>query len=172
MRYRMVFPSLTLKTSVSDLPNPLHPIPMAFNNNISSGNLHAPPSKQCTFLEVVLANEQGDSNTLASRRGVVRRTGHMVSSPMSLRAEPSFGKYRHCSFNDHHHIHKSAGSVSSATSHTALALGHKYLLYPRSYEPTASWQPATNQVLSFSSLVSPGPRDPLNGKHACSATFL
>ena len=94
-------------------------------------------SKQRSFLEVVLGNDRGDLNTLACHWGVVRRSDHLVGLPTSLRAEPSFGKYHCCSFDDHRHIHKSAGPVLSATSYAAPALGHKYPLHPQSYQPVA-----------------------------------
>ena len=182
MRYQVAFPHLpnpihlTLTTLHLDLPSALHPMPTALNDNINSGNLHASlptdhGSKQRSFLEVVLANDQGDLNTLACHWGVVRRSDHLVGLPTSLRAEPSFGKYHRCSFDDNRHTHKSAGPVLSATSYAAPALGHKYPLHPQSYRPMAS-QSAMNRVRSFSNLVPPGSQDPLRGKHTCSTRFL
>ena len=101
----MAFPSSTqpvhptLTTSLLGPPqlNAFHPIPMAFNHNINSGNLHASSSTSVSrkrkFFDVVLENGKGGPTTPAHHRGAVGRSDHIVSSSRSLRAEPNFGKY-------------------------------------------------------------------------------
>ena len=89
-----------------------YPIPMAFNNDINSGNLHSSSftrrgSKKRSFREMAPENDRGYSNAPAHHRAFVERSDYMIGSPRDLRAEPGFGKRSHCSFGDDRHTHDS-----------------------------------------------------------------
>ena len=187
----MTFPSSTRPhpphthnvASRSPQLNAFHPIPMAFNHNINSGNLHASSStsvpKKRKFFDVVLENGQGGPTTPTHHRGVVGRSGHIVGSSRSLRAEPNFGKYFiACLTIIIIYTYESADSVSSPTSYAMPTLRHDYPQHPRSRLPTTSRfaqperPPTTNRVRSFMNPVTLGPGDPIYSKYACSTKFL
>jgi hypothetical protein len=96
----------TLTTPLPNLPSTLHPIQMAFNNNIdsnsrsSSSTQHGPNGRLPSLLEVVLGNDEPNPGASTSYRGMDTRSGYTVVPPRSLGVEASFGKSGRSPFDD------------------------------------------------------------------------
>jgi len=102
-----------------------------YYTTVSGGPHPYPPQSRTSAVDTEGTNGQLCADP-TDQRGMVRRSGPMVGSPTSLRAEASFGERRSGHFTGWYLTHELQESVAPATSYTSRADGYSWPSYDRS----------------------------------------